>query len=139
MGIIVKGPFSGKPVKVRDNDAGRAVKDEEGRLFFVLPKSDGSGYYGSITRAGNPKEEARALEMEEKEGANRVNVEAQNEARPRKSSGGGMGKVVFLLIVVAVLAAAGWAVTVGPLAGKIPGLGGSAAPAPAPAPAPANP
>ena len=33
MPIVINSPFSGKPVKIRDQDVGRAVKDEEGRIF----------------------------------------------------------------------------------------------------------
>ena len=53
MPIVVPSPHSGQPVKVRDEDVGRAVRDETGRIFYVLPKSDGDGYYGAVTRTGS--------------------------------------------------------------------------------------
>ena len=50
MAITVDSPYSGKPVKVREQDVRRAVRDEEGRIFYVLPRPDGSGFFGSKTR-----------------------------------------------------------------------------------------
>ena len=46
MPIVVNSPYSGESVKIRDQDVGRAVKDRDGKVFYVLPRSDGSGYYG---------------------------------------------------------------------------------------------
>lgn len=127
MGITVINPHNGEEMKVRDNDAGRAVKDREGRIFYVLPKKDGSGYYGALTRAGSEKEEARNQEMEEKRAGAQSNKENQWEGR--SSSGGGIGsligKLIKLLVVLAVLGGLAWAVLFGPLKGKIPGLPGS--------------
>lgn len=140
MGITVNGPHSGLPVKVRDQDVGRAVKDEQGRIFYVLPKSDGSGYYGAMTRAGGTKDEARALEMENKSAMMKGNSkeeqqQAFHDARG-KGRGGLGGKLVVLVVIVVVLAAAGWAVTMGPLKGMLGGGSGSSTPAPAAAPNP---
>ena len=47
MPITIFSPHSGNQVKVRDQDAGRAVKDEEGRIFYVLPKSDSAARLSS--------------------------------------------------------------------------------------------
>ena len=57
---IVHSPHSGRPVQVREQDAGRAVRDETGRIFYVLPKADGNGYYGSKTRNSGAAEEQHA-------------------------------------------------------------------------------
>jgi hypothetical protein len=38
---------------------GRAVRDETGRIFYVLPKQDGSGHYGALTRTGSLEDEQR--------------------------------------------------------------------------------
>lgn len=116
MPITVLSPYSGKPVKVRDNDAGRAVRDEEGRIFYVLAKSDGTGYYGATTRAGNPKEEARALELESKvaTGQGEAKTRVDEMKSLRKPSRGLRGPVLFILIVAA-LAAAGYLFFYGPL------------------------
>lgn len=109
MGITVRGPFSGQPVKIRDQDVGRAVRDEEGRIFYALPKSDGSGYYGAPTRAGGAKDEQRALEMETKAGQVAQTVKRLDEAHTHDATGRRRGrlltKLVMLLIVLAACAA----------------------------------
>lgn len=68
MAITVNSPYSGKPVKVRDQDVKRAVRDEEGRVFYVLPKSDGSGFWGSMTRVGGEKQERNVSQAPAKAG-----------------------------------------------------------------------
>ncbi|MCE9590182.1 MAG: hypothetical protein K8S99_06625 [Planctomycetes bacterium] len=107
MGITVRGPYSGNPVKVRDQDAGRAVKDEEGRIFYVLPRSDGLGYYGAMTRAGGTKDEARAMAFESKEAVRVGNVheqvEAVHDARGKRSSPRGKLLVIAMAVVVVAL------------------------------------
>ncbi len=126
MGITVINPHNGEEMKVRDGDAGRAVKDKEGRIFYVMPKKDGTGYYGALTRAGSEKEEARNKEMEEKRAGAQSNVQTEWQSKP--SGGGGcfatIKKTIKLLIVLAVLAGLAWAVLFGPLKGKIPYLPG---------------
>jgi hypothetical protein len=106
MPLIINSPYSGKPVKVRDQDVGRAIRDEEGRIFYVLARSDGKGYYSSPTRVGGAKEEARYLEMESKTtamaGAAREVQAPLHDAtgRPRSSV---RGKLVILFFVLIVL------------------------------------
>ncbi|MCC7193347.1 MAG: hypothetical protein IT444_11250 [Phycisphaeraceae bacterium] len=116
MGIIVNGPFSGKPVKVRDQDVGRAVRDEEGRIFYVLPKSDGAGYYGAPTRAGGKKDEERAIQMENRHAIARGNVheqvEAVHDATGRRR--GMRGKVV-VIILLAIFGGLVWFAKWGPM------------------------
>jgi len=120
MGIVIHSPFSGRPVKVRDQDAGRAVKDEEGRLFYVLQRSDGSGYYGAPTRAGGQRDEQRYDTMLAKQthtrqvGAERSAAQIAAGQRSR-----GRGGLIKLIIVLAVLAAGAWAVLYGPLSGLL--------------------
>ena len=65
MAIVVFSPFNGQPVKVREADVGRAIRDAEGRFFYVLKRGDGEGYYGSPTRRGGPEHEMRARELAE--------------------------------------------------------------------------
>jgi hypothetical protein len=116
MPITIYSPHSGRPVKVRDQDAGRAVKDEEGRIFYVLPKSDGSGYYGALTTSGNPKEEARAKEFESKVGQATEHVHAQVEAmQPADTARSGLRGKVLVLSAVAVVLFLVWLFTLGPL------------------------
>jgi hypothetical protein len=115
MAITVLNPFDGEPMKVRDTDAGRAVKDKQGRIFYVLPRSDGQGYYGATTRAGNPKEEQRAMELEVKASAAAGHTQASVQGRPvaKKSA---MGKIIVLIIIM-LLAAAGAAYFMGMIGG----------------------
>ena len=108
MPVTVLSPFSGRPVKVRDQDVGRAVKDQEGRIFYVIKKSDGSGYYGAPTRAGGPKDEARALELENKtilaSGNTHEQVDAVHDATGKGRRGVRSG--TLLVIIFLILAAA---------------------------------
>ncbi|MEM1445628.1 MAG: FKBP-type peptidyl-prolyl cis-trans isomerase [Planctomycetota bacterium] len=70
MPLTVLSPYSGRPVKVRDQDVGRAVRDEEKRVFYVVarpeeapvapPESPSGGtHYASLTRHGSEKDLAR--------------------------------------------------------------------------------
>lgn len=63
MAIIVPSPHSGCPVRVREQDMGRAVRDESGRIFYPLPRSSGGGHYGALTRAGSAEQEQRCTEL----------------------------------------------------------------------------
>ena len=119
MTITVNSPFTGRPVKIREKDVGRAVTDEDGGIFYVLPKEDGSGYYGAPTRHGGVKDEQRAGVQESRIGG-AAHVAAQREHLQRTHSrrSRGKGKLIFLLLVV-IAAAAGWAVLFGPLKGLL--------------------
>jgi hypothetical protein len=81
MSIEVQSPFSGRPVKIRPQDVGKAVRDEEGRIFYVLPKRDGSGYYGAPTRAGGQRDEQRAARYEQRMAEARQVNQARSEAQ----------------------------------------------------------
>jgi FKBP-type peptidyl-prolyl cis-trans isomerase len=116
MPIIVNSPYSGQPVKIRDQDIGRAVRDEEGRIFYAVKRSDGSGYYGSPTRQGSPKDEQRYIEMQTKgaqaQAIARQQVLAVHDAtgRPRRNPA---RLAVLLIILLGILAAVAFvAVTV---------------------------
>jgi hypothetical protein len=117
--IEVLGPFSGRPVKIRPQDIGRAVRDEQGRLFYVLSRPDGSGYYSAPSRAGGQRDIDRydkylarmagAKQVAQERSATQIKVER------RKA---GIGRWVRVSVVLAVLGAvAYWAMTRGPLAG----------------------
>jgi hypothetical protein len=116
MPITVLSPFSGNPVKIRDQDLGRAVRDEAGRIFYVLEKPDGSGYYAAPTRAGGPKDFHRYAALESKTSVARDNtreqVEAVHDATGKRRGASGKLLVVIFLLILAALA---WAVTKGPL------------------------
>jgi len=113
MPITVLSPHDGTPVKIRDQDVGRAVRDREGRIFYVLAKSDGSGYYGAMTRAGGEKDERRYMELEAKtkqaDATAQANVAAA--AAPHDARGRGrpmMGRFVLLLLILAAAGAVAW-------------------------------
>lgn len=109
MPIVVYSPHSGRPVKVREQDVGRAVRDEAGRIFYLLAKSDGSGYFGSCTRTGGDQQEQRAEQMRQQPQAPDPQA-ALPEATPHDATGRRRtryrGKLVILALVVvmAVLA-----------------------------------
>lgn len=119
MTITVNSPFTGRPVKVREKDVGRAVTDEDGGIFYVLPKSDGSGYYGAPTRHGGEKDEQRAAGHEARMGrAAGVASRREHMVRAPSRRTGGKGKLILVLLVI-IAAAAAWAVFYGPLKGLL--------------------
>ncbi len=115
MTITVDSPFTGRPVKIREKDVGRAVTDEDGGIFYVFPKKDGSGYYGAPTRAGGERDEERAARNEARakgskhKGVQRGQVEI---TQARRSHG---MKKLFLFLFLLIFAVAAWAVIFGPL------------------------
>jgi hypothetical protein len=117
MWIEVNSPHSGRPVRIRDKDIGRSVRDEDGRIFFALPRSDGNGHYGSLTRTGGPKEEQKYLEMLAKEEQAKASGQATTQSQIHDATGGKRsswrGKAVILALLVLVLVLI-YLVTVGP-------------------------
>ena len=108
MAITVNSPYSGKPVKVRDQDVRRAVRDEGGRIFYVLPRSDGSGFFGSMTRAGGEKEERRAAEAQTKadqvaEHATAAQQVPHDSTGRRRRSWRGVLVIIILAVIAAIL------------------------------------
>lgn len=108
MPIIIHSPYSGRAVKIRDQDIERAVRDDEGRIFYVVPRSDGDGYYAAPTRKGSEKDERRYVEMLEKMATNQQVFQEQSQqqihdatGRPRR------GGLLRLLIILTTAAAAG--------------------------------
>lgn len=104
--LVVHSPHSGRPVKVREQDVGRAVRDETGRIFYVLTKADGSGYYGSKTRSGAANKEPRvktppALGPEHRPDA--PIPQPHNAAGRKRSTHRGKLVVLVLFIILAVL------------------------------------
>jgi hypothetical protein len=117
MPIVVYSPFSGQAVKVREADVGRAVRDPDGRVFYVLARSDGKGYYGAPTRAGGPKDEARAAELAAA-AVRRAATDSETTVHDATGRGrpGGQRRLALLVLIVLLLAAlAVWLFTVGPL------------------------
>ncbi len=112
MAIIVHSPHDGQPVKVRDQDLQRAIRDGEGRIFYAVKRGDEQGYYGALTRKGSDKDERRYVELLEKmEKAREVGKARSAEQihdATGKTKGPGMLRWVLLLIVAAVIAAVTW-------------------------------
>ena len=114
--IEVLSPWNSQPVKIRPQDVGRAVKDRDGKLFYVLAKADGTGYYSAPTRAGGARDEERyEREKDRMSGAKREVQEQALQTVTRRR--GGKGK---LILVVLILAAVAWLFFLGPLKGMNP-------------------
>lgn len=127
MPITINSPYSGRPVKIRDQDINRAVRDEEDRIFYVVPRSNGEGYYAAPTRKGSPKDEQRYDAMQGKMDEVQEQVTQQHAVahdatgRPRKRS---LGRFVVLVLLVAALVVAGYAAYVVFGGGEWPNLFG---------------
>jgi peptidylprolyl isomerase len=61
--VTILSPYSGRPVVVREQDLGRAIRDDQGKVFYVVEDAE-HGRYASMTRKGSPKdlERYRALQ-----------------------------------------------------------------------------
>ena len=53
--ITVKSPWNSHPVKVRSADAGRALRDGQNKVFYLI-QDETDGWYASRTRTGGPSE-----------------------------------------------------------------------------------
>ena len=135
MPITVNSPYSGRPVKVRDADIERAVRDEENRVFYVVKRPSGEGYYAALTRKGSAKDEARYDGMETKMDTTREVGAERSAAQVHDATGrrrpGTIRRAVILFVIVLLLAALAWFV----LGRFAPGLLGPATPTPAVQPA----
>jgi len=115
MTMNVHSPHSGHPVKIRDEDIGRAVRDEENRIFYVVPRANGEGYYGAITRKGSAKDEERydRLVLNPAKVASAQSAVAGASAPPAHDATGGrkrrrpVRRAVLTLVVLGGLAVAG--------------------------------
>lgn len=118
MAIVVRSPHSGHPVKVREQDVGRAVRDEQGRVFYVVKRASGDGYYGSTTRVGSPAAEKQYDEMPaaepattampsaaEQQVAAPLNAPAPHDATGPGRPGSNLRKAILILLLLMVLAA----------------------------------
>ncbi|BAM04565.1 FKBP-type peptidyl-prolyl cis-trans isomerase [Phycisphaera mikurensis] len=112
MPITILSPHSGKPVKIRDQDLGRTVRDEEKRVFFVLERPGGGGYYAALTRNGSEKDLARYDALEARTSAGATHVQAVAAATPHDATGpgrpGGKLRWIGLVLALAVLLAAAY-------------------------------
>ncbi|MFP4144841.1 MAG: hypothetical protein ACLFV3_06820 [Phycisphaeraceae bacterium] len=112
MALTVHSPYSGKLVKVRDEDVGRAIRDEEGRVFYVVKRSEGEGYYAAPTRQGSPRDEALYDDMVAKAEAGETTADRQQTPAIHDATGPGqplaawrvLAFVLVLLVILFVLA-----------------------------------
>ena len=113
MAVVVNSPHNGRPVKVRQQDVGRAVRDDEGHIFYVLARSDAEGYVGSLTRGGGaapPRPVEGAGKALDQEHAQPDAQEPPDKTLPHDATGKRRSKsparlvIVILLLTVAVLA-----------------------------------
>jgi len=112
MAIIVHSPYDGQPVKVRDQDLERALRDGENRIFYAVKRSDETGYYGALTRKGSDKDEQRYIDMLNKMETARETGKARSAEQLHdatgKSRGQGPLRWIILLIVAGVIAGTTW-------------------------------
>ncbi len=104
MPIVILSPYSGRPVKIRDKDIGRSVRDEENRIFYVVSRSQGEGYYASLTRNGSEKDEKRYDELEQKTAVADVHKREElaqpvHNAMGRKRKGTWVRRLIYLAIL----------------------------------------
>ena len=104
MSITVNSPHSGRPVMVRPQDIGRAVRDEEGRIFYVLAKSDGSGHFGSRTRQCDEKQEQAELARQFTVPAPSVQTTVQETFDARGKGHRRWPRIVWLLLFLVIVA-----------------------------------
>ena len=113
MSIEVRSPHNGELMKIMPKDVGRAVKDSDGRVFYVLEDGEG-GYYPSITRTatGSAKDQARHERTEARMADHQDAARSRDAAMPRRKRS---KPYLLYLIRVGVLVVGGWAVIYGPL------------------------
>ncbi|XAL98067.1 FKBP-type peptidyl-prolyl cis-trans isomerase [Phycisphaeraceae bacterium D3-23] len=132
MPITILSPYSGKPVKVRDQDVGRAIRDEEGRIFYIVQSDDDAGEpYASMTRKGSEKDEQRYRKLVDGSAKTqqvaRENVTQAHDATGKKRS----NPVGVLAVLVVLLALAGAAYVYFARPDLVPWLNRNNTPAPA--------
>lgn len=117
MSIEVRSPYSGETVKIMPKDVGKAVKDRDGRVFYVLEDGEG-GYYPSMNRSGEGAAKAQGdhARMEERMAEHHAAVAERGAGSGKRSKG-----YLLYLIIVGLLVVAAWAFIYGPLQGMIAG------------------
>ena len=116
MPIIVHSPYSGRPIKIRDQDIGRALRDEEGRIFYAVPRTGGNGYYGAPTRRGSEKDEQRYNDLLAKSEQARQAGAAASAAQVHDAMGKSRGSLrrwivlILLLLILVIVGYVAWIV-----------------------------
>jgi FKBP-type peptidyl-prolyl cis-trans isomerase len=114
MPITVLSPYSGRAIKARDQDVGRALRDEEGRIFYVVERPDGSGYYAAPTRKGSDKDLQRYDALHDKGETARQTHHDRSAEQVAAHDARGRGRraspirLALLLLLIALLAVGGY-------------------------------
>ncbi|MDX1565212.1 MAG: hypothetical protein R3236_07395 [Phycisphaeraceae bacterium] len=138
--ITVYSPHSGTEVKIRPKDVGRAVKDKDGKMLYVLQRPDGKGFYCAMTRAGGQRDidkydhmiarlrktKSASRKQSQQTLTNDPGRQQKRERQRRKGyagprSGGGGGLITTLIFLALLAGAAYWLFTSGPLKNIIGG------------------
>lgn len=110
--ITILSPYSGQPVKVREQDLGRAVRDEQGRIFYIVEHPE-YGRYAARTRKGSDKD----LERYQKLQAGTEKLDASSAVQASRSAvvhdATGVKRrnpvgLIALVVILLVLAAGGY-------------------------------
>jgi len=110
--VTILSPYSGRPVKVREHDLGRALRDEEGRVFYVVEDPE-HGRYAARTRKGSPKDLHRYREIEANVATLEGDLTITDQPAPQAHDATGSKRrnpvgMLFLLLVVAAVVVAGY-------------------------------
>ena len=124
----ILSPHNGRPVRVRDKDVGRSVRDCDGKIFFVLEReqpneaADGDSvtYYGSLTRVGGAEQEKKYDDLAAKQTIAREVGQQRSEAQVHDATGSKRsnprGKLLIFALFIAMLGVIVlWLFTLGPL------------------------
>ena len=79
--VTILSPYSGRPVKVREHDLGRAIRDEQGRVFYVVEDPE-HGRYAARTRKGSQKDLERYREIESASLSSKARSNSTKKPRP---------------------------------------------------------
>ncbi|MFK7790030.1 MAG: FKBP-type peptidyl-prolyl cis-trans isomerase [Phycisphaeraceae bacterium] len=110
--VTILSPYSGRPVKIREHDLGRALRDEQGRVFYVVEDPE-HGRYAARTRKGSDKDlqryrqiESGVAKLEDGPTLSEAQVQQAHDAtgKTRRNPVG----LLAMLVIIALVAAAGY-------------------------------
>lgn len=114
--ITILSPYSGRPVKVRDQDLGRAVRDDQGKVFYIVDDPE-HGLYAARTRKGSDKDLQRYQQIV----AGEVELEAAQQAQVSSAAHDATGVkrrnpvgLLLVLVVLLVVAAGAYVLLINP-------------------------
>lgn len=99
--VTILSPYSGRPVMIREQDLGRALRDEQGRVFYVVEDPE-HGRYAARTRKGSLKDLQRYREIESNVAQFAGEVELKTAAA-HDATGSKRRNPVGLLLVLFIL------------------------------------